>query len=98
MTAFMILSFSPAQLIAEPEGIPHSTPMNRPVESAEVEALLTRLDEIKTMDKSELNRPEKKALRKEVRKIKRELKEQDKGVYLSVGAIVIVILLLILLL
>lgn len=37
---------------------------------AEVQAKLDRLNEIKAMDKSELTRVEKKALRKEVRETK----------------------------
>jgi hypothetical protein len=41
---------------------------------------------------------EKKELRKEVRTIKAQLKASNNGVYLSVGAIIIVILLLILIL
>lgn len=65
---------------------------------AEVQAMYDRLDEIKKMDKSEMTRAEKKALRKEVREIKSELRSTGNGVYLSVGAIIIIILLLILLL
>lgn len=65
---------------------------------AEVKTMLTRLDEIKAMDKSSLNFAEKKALRKEVRAINSSLKSSGNGVYLSVGAIIIIILLLILLL
>ena len=65
---------------------------------AEVKVMLSRLDEIKTMDKSSLNSSEKKALRKEVRAINSSLKNLGNGVYLSVGAIIIIILLLILLL
>lgn len=102
MTALLLLSFVPTQLSAIVETAPISSPMNNPGEPtpapAPVEALLTRLDEINTMDKSELSAPEKKALRKEVRGIKHELKEQSQGVYLSVGALLIVVLLLILLL
>ncbi len=64
----------------------------------EVKVLLNRLNEIKAMDKSELKSSEKKALRKEVRAINAELRSTGNGVYLSVGAIIIVILLLILLL
>lgn len=41
---------------------------------------------------------EKKELRKEVRAIKTTLKSSNGGVYLSVGAILIIVLLLILLL
>lgn len=63
-----------------------------------VKTLLSRLDEIKAMDKSSLKSSDKKALRKEVRAIKAELKSTGRGVYFSVGAIIIIILLLIILL
>lgn len=65
---------------------------------ADVKVLLNRLEEIKTIDKSALNRSEKRALRKEVRAIKSELKTKNHGVYLSVGAFIIIILLLVILL
>jgi hypothetical protein len=75
-----------------------TTVSNNPKEvPAEVKVLLSRLDEIKMMDKSSMKSSEKKALRKEVRAIKSELASTGNGVYLSVGAIIIVILLLILL-
>ncbi len=60
--------------------------------------LLHRLDEIKAMNKSDLSRAERKALRQEVRDIKKELRAVSGGVYLSTGAIIIIVLLLILLL
>ena len=81
----------------------NSTPNNtailaeRPTESEEVQAMLDRLEEIKAMDMSALTTVEKKALRKEVRAIKQEMRAIS-GVYLSVGALIIIILLLILLL
>lgn len=65
---------------------------------AKAELLIKRLEEIKAMDKSDMSRAEKKALRKEVKEIKSTLKATGQGVYLSVGAIIIIILLLILLL
>ncbi len=72
---------------------------NNPKEvPADVKIMLLRLDEIKAMDKSELNASEKKVLRKEVRAIKSTLRSTGNGIYLSVGAIIIIILLLILLL
>jgi hypothetical protein len=64
----------------------------------EVKVMLTRLEEIKTMDKSNMKASEKKELRKEVRAIKANLAASNNGVYFSVGAIIIIILLLILLL
>jgi hypothetical protein len=50
------------------------------------------------MDKSSLSRSERKALKKELRNMNKESKEMKGGVYLSVGAIIIIILLLILIL
>lgn len=61
-------------------------------------ALMKRLEEIKELNKLELTRVERKNLRKEVRQIKREMKDSSRGVYLSIGAIIIIILLLILIL
>ena len=63
-----------------------------------VAVLMQRLNEIKTMDRTEMTSLERKNLRNEVKEIKSEMKAISGGVYLSVGAIIIVILLLILLL
>jgi hypothetical protein len=60
--------------------------------------LQSRLEEIKSLDKTQLTFAEKRALRKEVRAIKKELAAVGGGVYLSVGAILLIALLLILLL
>lgn len=70
----------------------------KPMEKDKEAAYLVRLNEINAMDKSTLSHADKKALRKEVRTIKRELASNNGGVFLSVGAIIIIILLLILLL
>lgn len=60
--------------------------------------LLNRLAEIKKMTKQNLSRAEKKELRKEIKEIRKEIKASKNGIYLSVGAIIIIVLLLILLL
>ena len=65
---------------------------------ARVTELTNRLNEIKTIDQTQLSRAERKVLRKEVREIKKELAAVGGGVYLSVGAILLIALLLILLL
>jgi hypothetical protein len=65
---------------------------------AEASRLTNRLEEIKAMDKTTLSRSEKKALRVEVREIKKDLAVVSGGVYLSIGAILLIALLLILLL
>ena len=94
----MLLSFIPMQLNAATEIIPSATVATKPAESAEANALIFRLDEIKAMDKSKMSRLEKRQLRKEVRSIQKNLADLGRGVYLSAGAIIIIILLLILLL
>lgn len=66
--------------------------------TAEMQVMMNRLEEIKSMDKSEMSRVEKKELRKEVRAIKAQARSSSNGVYLSVGAIIIIVLLLIILL
>ena len=112
MTVFFLLSFIPTQLKAETEKSAATAVTSKTVESTDVNATtianaaadakaeteLARLEEIKAMDKSNLSASERKALRKEVIAMKKESKEMNGGVYLSVGAIIIVILLLILIL
>lgn len=73
-----------------------------PVEStmtpAEIQVLIDRLEEIKEMDKTSMTKAEKKDLRNELRETKKEITRNGGGVYLSVGALILVIVLLILLL
>lgn len=59
-------------------------------------SLITRLNEIRNMDLSDLGRNEKTELRNEVRAIEKKLQHTGGGVYISVGAVIIIILLLIL--
>jgi hypothetical protein len=83
---------------AEGRPVPNASAPNAAAASVKAETLLKRLDEIKALDQSTLSRSEKQQLRKEVRSIKKELKTNSGGVYLSVGAAIIIVLLLILLL
>lgn len=57
----------------------------------------SRLVEIKNMDLSDLDRAEKRALRKEVREIEKTTAAGG-GVYISVGGLLLIIILLIILL
>jgi hypothetical protein len=98
MMAFMFLTFSPIQMKAVNASTIETTDPAKRAEQAQAEVLITRLNDIKEMDKSSLTKGEKKELRQETRAIKKNLREIGQGVYLSVGAIVIIILLLILLL
>ncbi len=80
--------------------MPATAGAGAPASAAEGRAIQLehRLAEIKALDKESLSRSEKKQLRKEVREIKKELAAISGGVYLSIGAIILIALLLILLL
>ncbi|MES2458161.1 MAG: hypothetical protein V4594_21570 [Bacteroidota bacterium] len=67
-------------------------------QKVQLERIQNRVEEIRSMDKSQLSREEKKALKTELKGLKQEAKAMGGGVYLSVGAIIIIILLLILIL
>ncbi|MBK7871481.1 MAG: hypothetical protein IPJ74_12805 [Saprospiraceae bacterium] len=94
--AFMLFSFIPMQMKAVIGTNP--VPVAAPVESAEVNALTLRLTEIQAINKSTLSSDEKKELRQETRSIKKQLKALNRGVYISLGSVIIIVLLLILLL
>jgi uncharacterized protein YfkK (UPF0435 family) len=66
-----------------------------------VARITTRVYEIQAMDKTNLSPSEKKSLRKELKELKKQanaVSSSNHGVYLSIGAIIIIILLLILIL
>lgn len=68
-------------------------------QKARIDALKRRVEEIKDLDRSKLSKAERKDIRKELKDMNKEAKAiQGRGVYLSIGAIIIIILLLILLL
>jgi ribosomal protein L11 len=66
-------------------------------EKAHAEVLISRIHEIASLNKKELNREERSQLKKEVTGIKKELKELGGGVYISATLLVIIIILIILL-
>ena len=74
------------------------TPTETPASAAHVQQMMDRITEIKNMDKSNLSSSEKKELRKEVKSMKAEVRANRHGVYLTVGAAIIIVLLLIILL
>lgn len=95
---FMTRTFGLIALLAL--SMPSVAGTDVPTSEAESRAIQLehRLAEIKAMHKENLSRSEKKELRKEVREIKKELAAISGGVYLSIGAIILIALLLILLL
>ncbi|WKK74571.1 hypothetical protein QYS49_23025 [Marivirga salinae] len=94
-TVALAFSFFPVSLKADTGNNVKTT---EPTKNTQIRAelLINRLEEIKDIDKSDMNSSEKKEIRKEVRAAHKELKESSGGVYLSVGAILLIALLLIL--
>jgi hypothetical protein len=109
MTACMLLLFNSGQLkaAAEYNNWPTATTSSTAVKSTETESRVARLNEIKSMDNSTLSSSEKKELRTETRSIKKEMKANGEsayiegshgGIYVSVGAAILIIILLVILL
>ena len=120
-TAFLLLSFIPFQLKAETEKTSATIVTTKTVESTDVnaaevakeDAQMARLEEIRTMDMSNLTPAEKKELREEVHSIQnaqddhymdRDRDHHDRdhrhhhGMYFGIGGGLLLIVLLILLL
>ena len=103
LTAFVLILFIPSLVKAKTEKKPVAV-----VATADLSVLFARIETIRAIDFSTLNATDKKELRNELRTIKTELKKSiksdvvathvDGGIYLSVGAIVVIIVLLILIL
>lgn len=95
----MLVSSTTMQLSAgtKVDNVPVTT--TKSVESSRLAASVARVNEIKAMDKTKLSADERKSLRKELRGIKKDIKDRENnGIYLSLGAIIIIILILILIL
>jgi hypothetical protein len=98
MAVVLVALATTAPAFADPTPVTTTAIAAAPSDNAKAEVLVNRLKEIKDMNKSNLSRVEKKALRKEVKEIKATMKANSNGVYLSIGAIIVIILLLILIL
>ncbi len=102
MTIILTLTIIPVQTFASPTRVNTSIVATKTkgateTESAEAKALINRLNEIKAMDKTKLNSNEKKNLHKEVKSIKRRLKDVSGGLYISAGTLIIILILLLIL-
>lgn len=95
LSALLVTFFSVAA-IAKPKA---KTVELTAAQQARIQQIDIRVHEIKAMDKSALSSQERKALRKEVLQLKKEMGGlAGGGVYLSVAAIIIILLVLILIL
>lgn len=68
-----------------------------PEQKVRLSEIELRVEEIKALDFSEMSKEERKEVKNELKEMKVEAKQMGGGVYLSVGAIIIILLLLILL-
>jgi hypothetical protein len=68
-----------------------------PEQKVRLSEIEMRVEEIKAMDFSEMSKEERREVKSELKDMKVEAKQMGGGVYLSVGAIIIILLLLILL-
>lgn len=66
-------------------------------QKARVTEMENRLEEIKKMDFQSMSKAEKKDVREEMKEMKAEARATGNGVYLSIGALILIVLLLILL-
>lgn len=62
----------------------------------EIKLLEMRIEEIRDMNKSDLTGEEKKDLKNELRDIREQMRKAD-GIYLSVGALILILILLVIL-
>lgn len=69
-----------------------------PQQQVKLEQLTNRVEEIRSMDKSELSRQDKRALRSELKQMKSEANAiSNGGVYLSITALLVIVILLLIL-
>ncbi|MXV15508.1 hypothetical protein [Hufsiella ginkgonis] len=95
LVAFLMMGFTTmAADVKDDKKAPELTEQQQ----VRIQEIKQRVEEIKSMDKSSLSREERKELKSELKAMKKEARAMGGGVYLSVGAIIIIILVLILIL
>lgn len=94
IAAFSLFAFQPLMANSPIEATPSSIADPLPANTSKV--LIERLEEIKDIDKTQLNPAEKKVLRKEVRSIKDKL-DHSGPIYISGATILLIVILIILL-
>lgn len=95
--ALLMASVNPV-LSKEPKAKGPEMEVTDPTAAARLLEIESRVNEIKAMDRTNMTKAERKALKKELKELKRESRALGGGIYLSVGAVIVIILVLILIL
>ncbi|MFN3801004.1 hypothetical protein [Belliella pelovolcani] len=90
---FLFTAFAPAAMAKDAK---KENPELTAEEQLRLEEINNRVEEIKAMDFADMSKEERKEVKNELREMKKEAKDLGGGVYLSVGAIIIILLILIL--
>lgn len=93
---FLMTAFAPAAIASDNDKDKNRTELSEADQErlSEIEA---RVDEIKAINLSDLDKEERRALKKELKEMNKEAKQLAGGVYISVGAIILILILLIVL-
>jgi hypothetical protein len=75
----------------------NSAKMTEAEKKARLEQMNKRVNEISAIDRSTLTKRERKALRKEVRDLQKEMRGR-KGIFFGIGGIILIIILLVIIL
>jgi Flp pilus assembly protein TadB len=99
----MIFALSSTQLFANNKSSKAATENSATIaktenklSSEEVALLTARVDEINSMDKSDMTTMEKRDLRKEKKDIKENVRKDGGVIYVSVGTVLLIVLIIIL--
>jgi len=96
MLTFSASNLKAATVVAEPAA--KEITLTDAQKEVKLQAIKERVEEIKAMDKSQLTKTERQELKTELKTMKTQARALGGGIYLSVGAIIIIILVLILIL
>ncbi|MBV5314306.1 MAG: hypothetical protein JZU47_13475 [Prolixibacteraceae bacterium] len=94
----MIFTLSASTAFAGRNDLKSVTPVatENKLTTEEVNKLKTRVDEIRSMDKSEMTVSEKRELRKELKSTKENVRKSGEVIYISGGTILLIILIIVL--
>jgi hypothetical protein len=102
LLAFMvIISLGAFAISGDPKSVEENSAIPAKTENQmseeEMNQMIKRVEEIRDMDKTELTAKEKRALKTEMKEMKKDLKERGGYVYIGGAGLILIILLIILL-